>query len=165
MSILTLSLLCNNLLRLRYAPSCSNSLRVPGIIRPSYSAPPSAVNTTASHFMRPQLSPNTHSYAPRTCPITTCTHHNLPICRASPANSFPLQKTAILVTIYLAITITCTATFFIAGYWIGGPLGGLFLQLMWSILSSPLVEPHRIPETSRRLGAVFSFIFFLWAGC
>jgi hypothetical protein len=72
-----------------------------------------------------------------------------------------LAETAILVTIYLAITITCTATFFIAGYWIGGPLGGLFLQLMWSILSSPLVEPHRIPETSRRLGAVFSFIFFL----
>ena len=27
--------------------------------------------------------------------------------------------------------------------------------------ASPLVEPHRIPETSRRLGAVFSFIFFL----
>lgn len=72
-----------------------------------------------------------------------------------------LAETSILMTIYLAITIICTATFFIAGYWIGGPLNGLFLQLMWSILSAPLVEPRRIPETSRRLGAVFSIMFFL----
>jgi hypothetical protein len=72
-----------------------------------------------------------------------------------------IAETPILVTIYLAITIACTATFFIAGYWIGGPLGGLVLHLTSSLASAPPVAPHRIPETSRRLGALFSFLFFV----
>ncbi|KAE9377652.1 hypothetical protein N431DRAFT_478838 [Stipitochalara longipes BDJ] len=72
-----------------------------------------------------------------------------------------VAKTALLVMIYLAIMITCTATFFIAGYWMGSPLGGLFLQLISRIMSAPLVEPRRFQETSRRLGVLFSFLCFL----
>jgi len=76
------------------------------------------------------------------------------------AELLSLAETAIHVTIYLGVTITCMATFFAAGYWIGSPLGAVVLHLLSNFEPAPLVEPHLIPVTSRRLGVGILVVFF-----